>query len=141
MQVHEIMTSHIEVIHPDATLKEAAEKMSHLDIGPLPVCDGQRLVGMLTDRDITIRATAKGCDPKTTRVREAMTEVAETAQELAELADRLRRAIARFTLAEAAPGTSVDVAAPQPQPEPAPSIVAAAPPRGPRRITPVRRAG
>jgi CBS domain-containing protein len=73
MQVHEIMTSHIEVIHPDATLKEAAEKMSHLDIGPLPVCDGQRLVGMLTDRDITIRATAKGCDPKTTRVREAMT--------------------------------------------------------------------
>jgi CBS domain-containing protein len=73
MQVHEIMTSHIEVIHPDATLKEAAEKMSQLDIGPLPVCDGQRLVGMLTDRDITIRATAKGCDPKTTRVREAMT--------------------------------------------------------------------
>jgi CBS domain-containing protein len=73
MQVHDIMTAHVEVIHPDATLKEAAEKMSRLDIGPLPVCDGEQLVGMLTDRDITIRAVAKGCDPKTTRVREAMT--------------------------------------------------------------------
>jgi CBS domain-containing protein len=73
MQVHEIMTSHVEVIHPDATLREAAEKMSQLDIGPLPVCDGEQLVGMLTDRDITLRATAKGCDPKITRVRQAMT--------------------------------------------------------------------
>lgn len=73
MQVHDIMTTHVEVIHPDATLKEAAQKMSQLDIGPLPVCDGTQLVGMLTDRDITIRATAQGCDPKTTRVREAMT--------------------------------------------------------------------
>ena len=73
MQVSEIMTSHVEVIHPDATLKEAAEKMSRLEIGPLPVCDGERLVGMLTDRDITIRATAQGRDPNTTKVREAMT--------------------------------------------------------------------
>ena len=69
--------------------------------------------------------------------REAMTEVAATAQELAALADRLRRAIARFTLAEAAPGSSEDAA----PPEPAPAIVAATKPRGARRITPVRRAG
>jgi CBS domain-containing protein len=73
MQVREIMTPDVEVVHPDATLKEAAEKMSRLDIGPLPVCDGERLVGMLTDRDITIRVTARGCDPNTTKVREAMT--------------------------------------------------------------------
>jgi len=73
MQVHEIMTPEVEVIHPDASLKEAAEKMSRLEIGPLPVCDGERLVGMLTDRDITIRATARGCDPNTTKVHEAMT--------------------------------------------------------------------
>ena len=73
MQVHEIMTPDVEVIHPDATLKEAAEKMSQLEIGPLPVCDGERLVGMLTDHDITIRATAQGCDPNTTTVRNAMT--------------------------------------------------------------------
>ena len=73
MQVREIMTPDVEVVHPDATLKEAAEKMSRLDIGPLPVCDGERLVGMLTDRDITIRVTAQGRDPNTTKVREAMT--------------------------------------------------------------------
>jgi CBS domain-containing protein len=73
MQVYEVMTPDVEVIHPDATLKEAATKMSQLDIGPLPVCDGERLVGMLTDRDITIRATAQGCDPDTTKVRDMMT--------------------------------------------------------------------
>jgi len=73
MQVHEIMTPHVEVVHPDATLKEAAKKMSRLEIGPLPVCDGDRLIGMLTDRDITIRATAQGYDPNTTKVRDAMT--------------------------------------------------------------------
>lgn len=73
MQVREVMTPQVEVIRPDAVLKEAAEKMSHLDIGPLPVCDGERLVGMLTDRDITVRATARGRDPNTTKVREVMT--------------------------------------------------------------------
>jgi CBS domain-containing protein len=43
------------------------------NIGLLPVCDGDRLIGMLTDRDITVRAVAEGCDPTTTTVREAMT--------------------------------------------------------------------
>ena len=67
------MTRHVEVIHPDATLREAAQKMKTLDVGPVPVCDGERLQGMLTDRDITIRATAEGRDPNTTRVRDVMT--------------------------------------------------------------------
>jgi CBS domain-containing protein len=73
MQVQDIMTPNVEVISPEATLREAAEKMSRLDVGPLPVCDGERLVGMLTDRDITVRATAQGRDPNTTPVREVMT--------------------------------------------------------------------
>ena len=73
MQVQDIMTPNVEVIFPAASLREAAEKMSRLDIGPLPVCDGERLVGMLTDRDITVRATAQGLDPNTTSVREVMT--------------------------------------------------------------------
>src|SRR5215510_9859599 len=73
MQVRDVMTPQVEVIAPTATLTEAAEKMSQLEVGPLPVCDGSQLVGMLTDRDITIRATAKGRDPNTTRVREVMT--------------------------------------------------------------------
>src|SRR5207253_4212270 len=66
-------TQQVEVIHPDSTLREAAEKMKSLGVGPIPVCDGERLQGMLTDRDITVRATAEGRDPNTTRVREVMT--------------------------------------------------------------------
>jgi CBS domain-containing protein len=73
MQLKEIMTPGVEVIAPEATLQEAAEKMRHLDIGPLPVCDGDRLVGLLTDRDITVRAVAEGRNPATTQVREVMT--------------------------------------------------------------------
>jgi CBS domain-containing protein len=73
MQLRDIMTAGVEVISPEATIQEAAQKMSRLDIGPLPVCDGEQLVGMLTDRDITVRAVAEGCDPMTTTVREAMT--------------------------------------------------------------------
>jgi CBS domain-containing protein len=74
MQLKEVMTRDVEVIHPNASLAEAADKMGALDVGPLPVCDGYRLVGMITDRDIAVRATAAGRDPKTTRVRDAMTE-------------------------------------------------------------------
>jgi CBS domain-containing protein len=73
MLLKDVMTTRVEVISPDAMLQEAAQKMKDLDVGPIPVCDGERLVGMLTDRDITIRAAAAGCDPKTTPVREAIT--------------------------------------------------------------------
>jgi len=72
MQVREIMTHNVEVISPSDTLEHAARKMEELNIGPLPVCEGNRLMGLLTDRDITVRATAAGCDPKTTLVGDAM---------------------------------------------------------------------
>ena len=74
MKVKDVMTREVEVVHPDATLTEAAQKMKRLDVGPLPVCDGDQLQGFITDRDITIRATAGGQDPNTARVREAMTD-------------------------------------------------------------------
>jgi len=73
MQLKDIMTPGVEVIAPEASIYEAAEKMRHLDIGPLPVCEGDRLIGMLTDRDITVRAVAAGRDPLTTKVRDIMT--------------------------------------------------------------------
>jgi len=73
MQLKDVMTREIEVISPEASIEEAARKMDQLNVGPLPVCDGKRLVGMVTDRDITVRATAAGKDPRTARVREAMT--------------------------------------------------------------------
>jgi CBS domain-containing protein len=73
MQVKEIMTHNPEVARPEALLQEVAEKMSALDIGALPVCDGDRLIGLLTDRDITVRATAAGCDPTMIQVCDVMT--------------------------------------------------------------------
>jgi len=73
MQLKDVMTRGVKVLHPDATLEEAAEAMKSLDVGPLPVCDGERLVGMITDRDITVRATAEGRNPKTTRISDVMT--------------------------------------------------------------------
>ena len=74
MKVKDVMTRGAECVRPEATLQEAAQKMKSLDVGPLPVCDNDRLVGMLTDRDITVRAVAEGKDPRATRVRDAMTE-------------------------------------------------------------------
>ncbi|MGI8602298.1 MAG: CBS domain-containing protein [Verrucomicrobiales bacterium] len=73
MQLKDIMTTDVEVIRPDSSIAEAAEKMRSLDVGSLPVCDGRRLLGMITDRDVTIRATASGSDPNKTMVRECMT--------------------------------------------------------------------
>jgi CBS domain-containing protein len=64
MKLREIMTSNVEVIHPDDTLQIAAEKMRDRDIGFLPVCDGDRLTGVLTDRDLITRALADGMDSK-----------------------------------------------------------------------------
>jgi CBS domain-containing protein len=72
MQLKEIMTTDVEVITPESSVTEAAKKMRSLDVGALPVCDGRRLVGMVTDRDITIRATAEARDPDSTLVRDCM---------------------------------------------------------------------
>jgi CBS domain-containing protein len=74
MLVSDVMTRGVECVSPDATLQEAAAKMKALDVGPLPVCGpNDKLVGMITDRDITIRAVAAGRDPNTTPVGEIMT--------------------------------------------------------------------
>ena len=75
MKVKDVLTRGAECVGPDATLQEAARKMRDLDVGPLPVCgDNDRLVGMLTDRDITVRAVAEGKDPRTAKVPDVMTE-------------------------------------------------------------------
>jgi len=73
MHVREVMTRQVECTRPDATLQEVAQRMKVLDAGAMPVCDDDRLVGMITDRDITIRATAAGRVPAAATVREAMT--------------------------------------------------------------------
>ena len=71
------MTRNVEVVSSGASLRDAATKMKQLDVGLIPVCDGDRLKGVLTDRDITVRATAHGRDPSNTKVSEVMsTDVA-----------------------------------------------------------------
>ena len=72
MLLRDLMTGRIEDIPADATLMQAAEKMKDLDIGAIPVRENDRLIGMITDRDITVRAIAQGRDPKKVPVREAM---------------------------------------------------------------------
>src|SRR5436190_2219228 len=72
MQLKDVMTRDIQDIAPESTLKIAAETMRSLDVGALPVCENNKLVGMITDRDIAIRAVAEGCDPNRTKVRDAM---------------------------------------------------------------------
>ena len=74
MQVKDIMTSGVECVSPNTTLREAAQRMKELDIGPLPICgEDDRLEGMITDRDIAIRGVAAGLDPSTAEVRDIMT--------------------------------------------------------------------
>jgi len=74
MKVADLMTPNPQTISPDDNLRYAAELMDELDVGVLPVCDGDRLAGVITDRDITVRATAAGDAPETTTVAEAMTD-------------------------------------------------------------------
>jgi CBS domain-containing protein len=73
MKLSEIMTRQVEVIQPDDSLLLAAKKMRDRDIGFLPVCDGTALMGVLSDRDITIRALAEGMDPSIMLSRDLMT--------------------------------------------------------------------
>ena len=72
--IAEVMTPDVEVIGPNQSLQRAAQMMDELNVGALPVCDGRRLVGMITDRDITVRATAAGLDPQETPVSDVMTD-------------------------------------------------------------------
>jgi CBS domain-containing protein len=73
MAIRDLMTRGVQVVKPNDSVINAAKKMAELDIGFLPVCEGDRLVGALTDRDITVRATARGLDPDKTQVSEVMT--------------------------------------------------------------------
>lgn len=72
MQVQDLMTHDVTTVHPEESLAKAARLMADLDIGVLPVEDDDRLIGMVTDRDLAVRGLAQGCGPKT-QVREVMT--------------------------------------------------------------------
>ena len=76
MQVKEIMTPHIETVAPETTIMDTARKMQTLNIGALPVCQRNRILGIVTDRDLVVRAISQGWDPRTAHVSMAMTHEA-----------------------------------------------------------------
>ncbi|MFI0537310.1 CBS domain-containing protein [Streptomyces sp. WSLK1-3] len=71
--VRDVMTPGVVAVRPDASLVEAARLMRTQDIGDVVVADGQHVVGVLTDRDITVRAVADGADPQALSVRSVCT--------------------------------------------------------------------
>ena len=74
MQVHDIMSRKVELTNPSTTIRDVARKMREDSIGALPVGENDRLVGMVTDRDIVVRAVAEERLPSNTSVREVMSE-------------------------------------------------------------------
>jgi CBS domain-containing protein len=74
MKVKEIMARDIETAHPNQTAREIAQKMDRQGIGYFPVTDHGRLVGIVTDRDITCRVVADGRDPVATKLRQIMSK-------------------------------------------------------------------
>lgn len=74
MKLHDIMTPNPDVIDPNASIREAAKRMRDENVGALPVGENDRLIGMVTDRDIAVRAVADDRMPSQTAVRDVMSE-------------------------------------------------------------------
>jgi len=99
MQVSEVMSTNVKVASPDDSLQKIAQSMAELDSGVMPVGANDRLIGMITDRDIVIRAVSQGLNPEITTAREVMSaevhfcydgdDVEEVAQNMADW--RVRR--------------------------------------------------
>lgn len=91
-QVKMLMTADPIVISPETTLQEAARRMERADCGVLPVGEGDKLEGVITDRDIVVRAIAKGKDPTHEKVKDYMSKEVFSCQEtdtLEQAADRM----------------------------------------------------
>lgn len=72
MRIGDLMTRNVATVRPDSSVSEAAKLMSQHNVGSIPVCEGNRIVGILTDRDITLRNVAAGANPDQTKVRDIM---------------------------------------------------------------------
>ena len=70
--IKDVMTRDVQSVSPQETIQRAAQLMDELNVGAIPVLDGDKLVGMITDRDITVRATAAGQAPDRVRVCDIM---------------------------------------------------------------------
>ncbi len=74
MLVRELMTSNVESVTPDTSIREAAQKMASLNVGAMPIAENGEPQGIITDRDICIRGVAQNADPTTTTVSDLMTD-------------------------------------------------------------------
>lgn len=116
MQAREVMSSTIRIIPSNTTIQAAAELMRQMDIGVLPVSENGQIVGMLSDRDIAVRAVAEGADPAATPAREVMSRDViscfddQDAREVAKLMEqnRVRRIVVVNRKNEAVGLVSVD---------------------------------
>lgn len=126
MKVGDIMSHDVEVVNPDDTIQHAAFVMARIDAGCLPVGENDKLVGMITDRDIAVRAVGQGRDPKTP-VREIMSpevkycfddeDVGHVSSNMSELkvrrlpvVDRAKRLVGIVSLGDIAKSRSPDKA-------------------------------
>jgi len=97
--VADVMTRGVRTLTPTDFVSQAAQAMDELNVGVIPVCDGEKLVGMVTDRDIVVRGVAQDCDMKTTKLADVMSTNVRCATEdqdideiLGEMADsQIRR--------------------------------------------------
>jgi CBS domain-containing protein len=97
MKVSEVMTRDVQTVRPDQPVQEAANFMLSADAGSIPVTEGDRLIGMITDRDIAVRGIAKGYGPDTP-VRELMTDdlvIARIDDDVEDVASRMSQAQVR----------------------------------------------
>lgn len=74
MHLTQVMSSNVQLANPDMSICDAAAMMQSNDVGVLPVGENDRLVGVITDRDIAVRAVAAGREPRATKVRDVMSE-------------------------------------------------------------------
>jgi CBS domain-containing protein len=97
MKISEVMTRDVKTVRPDQTAKEAASFMLSEDAGSMPVSDGEKLVGMITDRDIAVRGVAQGYGPDTP-ISQIMTNDVVSAREdddIEDIATKMSRAQVR----------------------------------------------
>lgn len=94
MRVNEAMSRDVQVARPQDSIQSAARRMADIDVGSLPVCDGEKLQGMITDRDIVVRALAEGRSFETpvSDVMTAEVEFAFADDDLDEAADKMAEA-------------------------------------------------
>ena len=89
--IRDLMTSNPTTCEPSTTVLEAAKRMAQDDVGSIPVVEGDRLVGLLTDRDITVRVVAEGRDPMSTTLRDVASSQLETVSPDDDLNSALRK--------------------------------------------------